>query len=217
MTHGSHRLVSHRLGGDPLPQFLTGGLACYRIYETSDGRHLTVGALEPKFFVRLCELIERLGLAERQFVAGVQEELAADLATVFAGRRLADWLELFDGEDVCVGPVATLAEAAAAFGQQARRHPLRSGSIRTDGGRSSDCPDRSGARAAALLAAVAWNAEAEAARGCARGRLRPRGNLFVGERQLTSGGADAEPDWSPDYRRIAFVRQDPGKRSSAST
>ena len=49
MTHGSHRLVSHRLGGDPLPRFLTGGLACYRIYETADGRHLTVGALEPKF------------------------------------------------------------------------------------------------------------------------------------------------------------------------
>ena len=58
MTHGSHRLVSHRLGGDPLPRFLTGGMACYRIYETADGRHLTVGALEPKFFSRLCELIE---------------------------------------------------------------------------------------------------------------------------------------------------------------
>ena len=50
MTHGSHRLVSHRLGGDPLPRFLTGGLACYRIYATADARHLTVGALEPKFF-----------------------------------------------------------------------------------------------------------------------------------------------------------------------
>ena len=35
MTHGSHRLVAHRLGGDPLPRFLTGGLACYRIYETA--------------------------------------------------------------------------------------------------------------------------------------------------------------------------------------
>src|SRR6185503_20002648 len=43
MTHGSHRLVSHRLGGDPLPRFLTGGLACYRIYETADARYLTVG------------------------------------------------------------------------------------------------------------------------------------------------------------------------------
>ncbi len=116
MTHGSHRLVAHRLGGDPLPRFLTGGIACYRIYETADGRHLTVGALEPKFFVRICELIERPELAARQFVADGQDELASELAAVFASRPLTAWLELFDGEDVCVGPVATLAEAAEEFG-----------------------------------------------------------------------------------------------------
>jgi alpha-methylacyl-CoA racemase len=116
MTHGSHRLVAHRLGGDPLPRFLTGGLACYRIYETADGRHLTVGALEPKFFVRLCQLIDRPELAAQQLVADDQEGLASELAAVFASRPLAAWLELFDGEDVCVGPVATLAEGATAFG-----------------------------------------------------------------------------------------------------
>ena len=119
MTHGSHRLVSHRLGGDPLPRFLTGGLAAYAVYETADGRHLTVGALEPKFFGRLCELIGRPALAERQLVADAQEELAAELADIFAARPLAEWLELFEHEDVCVGPVATLAEAAAEFGDVA--------------------------------------------------------------------------------------------------
>ena len=119
MTHGSHRLVSHRLGGDPLPRFLTGGLACYRIYETADTRHLTVGALEPKFFVRLCEVIGRPELAELHLVEERQEELARELAVVFASRPLADWLELFDREDVCAGPVATLAEAATAFGAAA--------------------------------------------------------------------------------------------------
>ncbi len=36
MTHGAHRFVSHRLGGDPLPRLLTGGLACYGIYATAD-------------------------------------------------------------------------------------------------------------------------------------------------------------------------------------
>jgi len=117
MTHGSHRLVSHRLGGDPLPRFLTGGLACYRIYETADGRWLTVGALEPKFFTRLCEVIGRPQLAERHLDPDGQEELGAELAATFAARSLDDWLELFDGEDVCVGPVATRDEAAAAFGE----------------------------------------------------------------------------------------------------
>lgn len=117
MTHGSHRLVSHRLGGDPQPRFLTGALACYRIYETADRRHLTVGALEPKFFVRLCELLGTPELAERQFEPAAQEELAVNLARSFRERDLAAWLELFDSEDVCVGPVATLAEAAETFGE----------------------------------------------------------------------------------------------------
>jgi len=112
MTHDSHRLVAHRLGGEPIPRLLTGGLACYRVYETADSRHLTVAALEPVFFERLTELLGRPELAERQFDAD-QEALANDLATILETRPLAEWLELFDAEDVCVGPVATLAEAAS--------------------------------------------------------------------------------------------------------
>jgi alpha-methylacyl-CoA racemase len=112
MTHGSHRLVEHRLGGETVPRMLTGGLACYRIYETADDRYLTVGALEPVFFRRLTELLGRPELAERQYHAE-QETLAAELATIFAARPLAEWLELFEAEDVCVGPVASIAEAAA--------------------------------------------------------------------------------------------------------
>jgi crotonobetainyl-CoA:carnitine CoA-transferase CaiB-like acyl-CoA transferase len=112
MTHGSHRLVAHRLGGDGVPRMLTGGLACYRIYETADGRHLTVGALEPDFFRRLTELLGRPELAERQFDAD-QEALAVEFEAIFEARPLAEWLELFEAEDVCVGPVATLAEAAS--------------------------------------------------------------------------------------------------------
>jgi len=67
MTHGSHRFVAHRLSGDPVPRLLTGGAACYRIYETADGRYLTVAALEPKFWQRLCTLLERPELVERAF------------------------------------------------------------------------------------------------------------------------------------------------------
>lgn len=112
MTHGSHRLVAHRLGGETVPHMLTGGLACYRIYETADGRRLTVAALEPAFFRRLAELVGRPELAARQFDSD-QEALATELAAIFEARPLAEWLQLFDAEDVCVGPVATLAEAAA--------------------------------------------------------------------------------------------------------
>ncbi len=108
MTDGAHRLVSHRLGGEPVPRLLTGGAACYGIYEAADGRLLTVGALEPKFWRRLCELVERPELVGRQF-----EPELPELAAAFASRPLADWLALFEGEDVAVGPILTLEEAAA--------------------------------------------------------------------------------------------------------
>jgi alpha-methylacyl-CoA racemase len=123
LTHGAHRLVAYRLGGDPLPRLLTGGLACYRIYETADRRYLAVAALERPFFVRLCELINRPELVDRQYDVDAQDELADALAEVFAAKPLATWLELFDGEDVSVGPVATLEEAAADFGEPVEGKP----------------------------------------------------------------------------------------------
>jgi alpha-methylacyl-CoA racemase len=116
MTHGSHRLAAHRLGGEPIPMLLTGGLACYRVYPTSDGRYVTVAALEEKFFARLCELLGLEDLAPRQYEPAAQSELADKLAETFAAKPLAAWLQLFDREDVCIGPVATLEEAAAEFG-----------------------------------------------------------------------------------------------------
>ncbi len=115
MTHGAHDLVAHRTGEATLSHLLTGGLACYRIYDTADGRYLTVAALEPKFFARLCELLDRPELRERQYDED-QNALASELGRAFASRGLADWLALFEGEDVCVGPVSTLAEAAREFG-----------------------------------------------------------------------------------------------------
>ena len=108
MTAGSHELVAHRLAGEPVPRLLTGGVACYRIYATADARYLTVAALEPKFWSRLCELLERPDLLERAFDAELPE-----LDDLFRTRTLAGWLDLLEGEDTCVGPVLTLEEAAA--------------------------------------------------------------------------------------------------------
>ncbi len=131
LTHSAHELASHKLGGEPFPRLLSGGLACYGIYATADGRHLTVAALEPRFFRRLCELIGRPELAARQWDAE-QELLEAELAEIFAAHPLETWLELFDGEDVSVGPVATLEEAAA----QLRLSPSAAGSASKSGSRS---------------------------------------------------------------------------------
>jgi alpha-methylacyl-CoA racemase len=107
MTYATHRFVAHRLAGDPVPRLLTGGVACYRIYETGDGRYLTVAALEPKFWRNLCDLLERPDLIDRRYEPSLPE-----LDELFRSRTLADWRALLEGKDTCVGPVLTLAEAA---------------------------------------------------------------------------------------------------------
>src|SRR5262249_35816645 len=84
MTHRAPAL----LPGSPV---LTAGFACYSIYDCADGRRLTVAALEPTFFARLCELAGRPELAERQYDAD-QPALKEELADVFATPRLEDWL-----------------------------------------------------------------------------------------------------------------------------
>ena len=96
---------------------LTGGLACYRTYQTADGRFLTVTAVESKFWQRLCELIGRPELVERHYEQD-QEALAAELEAVFRSQPLSAWLDLFEGEDVMAGPVATLAEASEWLGEE---------------------------------------------------------------------------------------------------
>ncbi|MDX6451561.1 MAG: alpha-methylacyl-CoA racemase [Gaiellaceae bacterium] len=108
MTHGSHRFVAHRLHGEPVPRLLTGGAACYALYETADGRYLTVAALEPKFWRNLCDLLDRPDLIDRAFDPSLPE-----LAELLRSRTLKDWLGLLEGRDTCVGPVLTLAEATA--------------------------------------------------------------------------------------------------------
>ena len=105
MTHEAHRLAA--------PPLLTGAAACYRSYECADGRHLTVAALEPRFWQRFLELV---GLPGLDALAPELPELEARLRE----RPLAEWLELFDGEEVCAGPVAKLTEAVTDFGAAPR-------------------------------------------------------------------------------------------------
>jgi crotonobetainyl-CoA:carnitine CoA-transferase CaiB-like acyl-CoA transferase len=108
MTHESHELA--QFAGP-----LTGRLACYRIYECADGRYLTVAALEPKFWQRLCELLGRPDLVTRA------NDAQPELEKIFRRRTLADWLARFEGEDVCVGPVATIAEASPVYAREETR------------------------------------------------------------------------------------------------
>jgi crotonobetainyl-CoA:carnitine CoA-transferase CaiB-like acyl-CoA transferase len=97
-------------GGD----LLTGGVPCYGVYGTQDGRWLAVGALEDKFWRSLCATIGRPDLATGAFALGEDgERVRRELDAVFGGAPLAHWIERFADVDCCVTPVATLDEALA--------------------------------------------------------------------------------------------------------
>jgi alpha-methylacyl-CoA racemase len=91
---------------------LDGGAPFYDTYETADGHHVAVGALEPHFY---SELIERLGLAEEglpdRFDRAQWPHLRTRIAQVFRTRTRDEWSEVFEGSDACVAPVMSLAEA----------------------------------------------------------------------------------------------------------
>ena len=97
-------------GGMPL----SGGLACYRVYRTADGKHLAVGALEPQFWKTLCEALEVPDLVGQQFgPPEEQEAVARRLQEVFEGETRDEWVERLAGLEACVGPVNDVGEAAA--------------------------------------------------------------------------------------------------------
>ncbi|HCW50556.1 MAG TPA: carnitine dehydratase [Clostridiales bacterium] len=105
--------VSNHLagGGEPVREnlFLTGGEPQYNVYQTADGRFLSVGALEPKFWLNLCQVLARVDPEGRpaEAIARSREETAR----VFARKTAAEWMSLLEGLDVCVRPVLTVAEA----------------------------------------------------------------------------------------------------------
>jgi alpha-methylacyl-CoA racemase len=98
---------------------LDGGTPYYDVYETADGRHVSVGALEPQFYDELVRLLG-LDLPDRDDPANFAEIRAA-LTARFKERTQAEWSEVFDGTDACVAPVLPFAEAPAHPHLAARR------------------------------------------------------------------------------------------------
>jgi alpha-methylacyl-CoA racemase len=106
---------------------LDGGTPYYDVYETADGRHMSVGALEPQFYAEMVRLLE-LDLPDRNDVTNfpaIREALTAR----FKQRTQAEWCEVFDGTDACVGPILPLSEAAQHPHLQARGTFVESGGI----------------------------------------------------------------------------------------
>ena len=89
---------------------LGGSYACYQVYPTADGRYLSLGALEEKFWVGFCRLIGREEYIDRQMDLAAQPEMIRSLQEMFRQKSQIDWLDFFAGQDLCLSPVNELAQ-----------------------------------------------------------------------------------------------------------
>ncbi|SDG34200.1 alpha-methylacyl-CoA racemase [Klenkia brasiliensis] len=89
-----------------------GGAHFYGVYETADGRYVSVAAMEPKFYAVLLDLI---GLSAEdlpdQWDAVAWPALRQRLADVFRTRTRQEWTDLLEGSDACFAPVLSMSEA----------------------------------------------------------------------------------------------------------
>ena len=91
-----------------------GGSHFYTVYETKDGKHVSIGSIEDKFYA---ELLERTGVDPEslpgQFDRSHWAEVTDRLAAVFRTKTRDEWCEVMEGSDVCFAPVLSLGEAPA--------------------------------------------------------------------------------------------------------
>lgn len=99
-------------GSDPEREgeFLNGG-SLYDFYETKDGKYISFGGLEPKFFSAFCNAIGCPDLIEGGVMPKDIDKAKARIREIIKTKTRDEWIEIFKDVDACVEPVLTLSEA----------------------------------------------------------------------------------------------------------
>lgn len=103
------------LAGNDIPSaesHLLNGGTFYDYYQTSDGRYLSIGSLEPKFFSGLCQLLALEHLLPLAHKNSAQQQIKDSFTLAFKQKTYAQWQEIFINFDLCVEPVLNLKEAS---------------------------------------------------------------------------------------------------------
>ena len=92
---------------------LTGGMPFYNVYETKDGKYISVAAIETWFFKNLCSLLGREDLIASQWSFDRRDEILNTFREIFRTKTRDEWLKILQREDTCVAPVYSIGEMAA--------------------------------------------------------------------------------------------------------
>lgn len=95
------------------PSAITGEYPCYNVYETSDGRYVTLAALEQKFWANFCHQIERPDLLDLHLSddPATREHLKQEVREVFRSKTLTEWERVLGDNEAMVAPVYKMSEA----------------------------------------------------------------------------------------------------------
>jgi len=87
--------------------------ACYNTYETADGRHLSIGAVEYRFWKKLCDHLDVPEFAALQYDDARRKEIIEFMRTTFKKKTLAEWDQELADLDICWGRIQALSEVIA--------------------------------------------------------------------------------------------------------
>jgi alpha-methylacyl-CoA racemase len=89
------------------------GAHFYDTFETSDGKYVSIGSIEPQFYA---ELIDKLGLAGEELPAQMDKAgwpiLKERFERLFKTKTRDEWCAIMEGSDVCFAPVLAMSEVA---------------------------------------------------------------------------------------------------------
>jgi crotonobetainyl-CoA:carnitine CoA-transferase CaiB-like acyl-CoA transferase len=108
----NHVLTAKEIGTGNGIDVLSGSVVCYGLYETSDGRFVSLGALEPKFWSTFCEAAGRPEWKSAQF-SGRNSSAGIEIISYFKSRSFEKWIEFSMKTDCCLAPVLEAGELAS--------------------------------------------------------------------------------------------------------
>ncbi|WP_251555468.1 CaiB/BaiF CoA transferase family protein [Neobacillus muris] len=108
---GNHVLTEQQLGTESGIPVLNGSIICYALYETRDGRFMSIGALEPKFWRNFCLAHGREEWVSAQFSPTKETNLIyQEVTAIFRQKTFYEWIEFSQRVDCCLAPVLEIGE-----------------------------------------------------------------------------------------------------------
>jgi alpha-methylacyl-CoA racemase len=90
---------------------LDSGAPWYGVYETKDGKYVSIGAIEERFFAELLSRLKLEGKVPAQYDRGRWSQMRQAFADTFRKKTRDEWCEVFEGSDACFAPVLSWSEA----------------------------------------------------------------------------------------------------------